>query len=527
MVKKDLWKKRLPELVKKGLITDEQRETLREMIESPDNENMFVVQQLVRNFIRERLSDGLNEGQKEAFAKIIGFLEDPTHDALVLKGYAGTGKTFLVKRVLEYITQTEMHSRTGITAPTNKAVKVLYEQSALNDKNLNPYIFEDLFDATSRLTYSTIHKLLAMREVITDKGEQYFQADPRNPSDINNFKYLIVDESSMLDDRLCDDLMQHSAKARIIFMGDPCQIPPVKQKNSIPFREQKKYNFLVVELTEIMRQKTDNPIIAASFEIRENIQEANPIPVLQTQLNEKGHGIIYLNKALQEDKDKIRPLLKTYFDSDEFVRDADYMKVIAWRNKTVGYMNNVIRELLFGEGVAPYVVGERLIVQKPIFRKKDKYWKIVFTTSEELEVTAVREESFRYFEGTVNLAGMCYELDVTGYDVLRGRSTNDTIRVIHESTREAYDNLLKSIKEKAIKHQSRLDWLTYFNVKKWFANVGYNYAITAHKSQGSTYRNVLFLEDDINYNDNVLERNRIKYTSYSRASELLYVLRKQ
>ncbi len=105
--KKNLWKKRLPELIKKGLIDVAQMGTLLEMIESPDRENFILMQELVKTFIKDKLSEGLNTGQTYAFHEIIGFLANPQHDALVLKGVAGSGKTFLVKRVLEYVTQTE------------------------------------------------------------------------------------------------------------------------------------------------------------------------------------------------------------------------------------------------------------------------------------------------------------------------------------------------------------------------------------------------------------------------------------
>lgn len=44
--------------------------------------------------------------------------------------------------------------------------------------------------------------------------------------------------------------------------------------------------------------------------------------------------------------------------------------------------------------------------------------------------------------------------------------------------------------------------------------------------QGSTYKNVLILEDDINCNKKTVERNRIKYTVYTRASDKLFILRK-
>lgn len=528
--KKNLWKKRLPELINKGLIDVAQMKTLMEMIDSPDRENFVMMQELVKTFIGDTLSRGLNKGQKIAFHGIIDFLANPQYDALVLKGYAGTGKTFLVKRVLEYVTQTENLSKIAITAPTNKAVNVLFKASIANSKGLNPYIFEDLFDRSARLTYSTIHKLLAMRPVNNNAtGEMSFEVDPKNPSNISDFKYLVVDECSMLVNALCHDLMKHSATTRIIFMGDPCQIPPVKQGDAIPFSKNPPYNFLTLELTEIMRQKSDNPIIGASFEVRDNINELTPIPVIKTEINERGHGITYLNNNHREDKDKIMPLLKERFDSKEFLENPDYMKVIAYRNKTIDYMNNVIRQLLYGQEALHYVVGEKLIVQKSIFKKGDKYWKIILTTSEELEVKSVKHLPFHYFQGMVNLAGTVYELEVTSYDLLKDRDVDNTIRVLHPSHTEEYKKLIESCRQRALRTRNPHDWATFFDIQKWFADVSYNYAITAHKAQGSTYKNVLFLEDDIDMatKPSILEKNRIKYTSYSRASELLYILKRQ
>jgi ATP-dependent exoDNAse (exonuclease V) alpha subunit len=69
-------------------------------------------------------------------------------------------------------------------------------------------------------------------------------------------------------------------------------------------------------------------------------------------------------------------------------------------------------------------------------------------------------------------------------------------------------------------------WKDFYEAKKWSANLGYNYAITAHKAQGSSYENVLILENDLNLNSNIVERNRIKYTSYTRASNKLFIYRK-
>ena len=47
-------------------------------------------------------------------------------------------------------------------------------------------------------------------------------------------------------------------------------------------------------------------------------------------------------------------------------------------------------------------------------------------------------------------------------------------------------------------------------------DLDYGYAITGHKSQGSTYKHVMILEDDINLNHKIKERNQIKYVALTR-----------
>lgn len=530
---KTLWYKRVEEFYKKEILTESEKDSLLEMIDSPDNQNFTVVETAIKTFIKEKLVCDLNEGQTKAFHEIINFLDNPQHDALVLKGYAGTGKTFLVKRIIEYIAQTDYKKSIAIGAPTNKAVQVLYKDSPKNVESLNAYILDDIFDANSRLVYSTVHKLLGMKEVITDSGEQLFKADGFNDSKLSNYDYLMVDEVSMLGNKLCDDIMMFSKTTGIIFFGDPCQIPPVKCVDSIPFSKQNKYNFKVVELSEIMRQKSDNPIIKLSFEIRNNINKMQPVPVLKTELNDNEHGVICMNSTT--DKPLVRPLLQQYFNSNDFKCDGDYMKVIAWRNNTISYINNEVRTLLYGVNPPTYIVGERLIVNKPIFHKvttetKRKVftdWRVLFYTSEEIEIKSIEVVEIRldemnfFLQDTLNF----YKLEVLSHNPMRN-AKNDVIHIIHESSVKDYNKKLQEAKNMAITMASSQYWKKYYDLQKWSAGVTYNYAITAHKSQGSTYKNVLILEDDLDKNLNVVERNRIKYTVCSRASEKLFILRK-
>ena len=87
---------------------------------------------------------------------------------------------------------------------------------------------------------------------------------------------------------------------------------------------------------------------------------------------------------------------------------------------------------------------------------------------------------------------------------------------------------MKGLKAYAITkkgYDAKKAWVKYYEFMRQFADVGYNYAITCHKAQGSTYKNVFIIEDDIDTNQNIFERNRIKYTAYTRPTDKLFVIK--
>jgi RecG-like helicase len=142
--KQEKWLKKVSEIYNKDLIDADQVDTLNLMIKSSDSENFTMAEETIKVLIRTKLSQGLNQGQVKVFEEVIDYLENPEHQALVLKGYAGTGKTFLIKRILEYIVFSTDNKRIAIGAPTNKAVSVIYKNSM--SAGLNGYVFESLFD---------------------------------------------------------------------------------------------------------------------------------------------------------------------------------------------------------------------------------------------------------------------------------------------------------------------------------------------------------------------------------------------
>ena len=468
--------------------------------------------------------ESLNSDQKTAFEDLRDFICDKEDDSVyVLKGWAGTGKTYcvsvLVRYVLEVIHPTHNWYRIAVTGPTNKSVRVIKKTSGLK----NP-----------RVSFQTIHKMLGLTERITKEGVQEFVNQGDFQPKIKTVKLLIIDEVSMLNDDLFQEVLKYRDRIKIICMGDPAQIPPVGRPDCIPFREELAagYRIKTLSLKQIMRQKKDNAIIESSVAIRSELGRAkNPVEPI-TKLNEKGEGIEFLNLNIPEIRKGFSEILRRYFVTDEFKKDSEYAKIIAWRNKTVATMNDVIRKVIYGDEAlgSKILVGEKLIANNPIIQGES----IVLNTNDEFSVDSfvIDSDDLRYHVSDHPDAEpfpitLKYYETVVSYLDDEDETVRVNIQILHEDSEMDFKKLANLLKLRAIEKKGKdKSWLVYYNFLRKYADVNFAYAISAHKSQGSTYNTTFVLEDDIDMNWDVVERNRIKYTAYTRSSRKLYVLKR-
>lgn len=466
----------------------------------------------------------LNEDQKAAFDSLVDFIRDLNDDSIyVLKGWAGTGKTYtislLVRYVLEVIQPTRLWYKVGVTGPTNKSVRVIRKATGIS---------------SSRVQFQTVHKILGLSEKITSDGQQIFVNDGDFKPQIRTLKLLIVDEVSMLNDDLFEELLKYRDKTKIIFMGDPAQIPPVGRPDCIPFRDEllDGYRIKTLNLRQIMRQKEGNPIIESSVKIRKNIGNQNVGITPTNKINVVGEGIEFLNLNSPESRSSFRTILEKYFKTDKFKEDSEYCKIIGWRNKTISSMNDLVRKVIYGEEAlsSKILIGEKLIANSPILEKDT----IIFNTNDEFTVESfeVESEDLR-FKVSDHPDDDPYPISLKHYETLVSYLDEDedlvrrTIRILHEDSEEEFKKLANVLKLRAINKKGKdKSWLVYYNFLRRYADVMYGYSITSHKAQGSTYDTVFLLEDDIDVNWNIVERNRIKYTAYTRSSRKLYVIKR-
>lgn len=409
--------------------------------------------------------------QDKALLKLIHLI-DKDQKEIILKGYAGTGKTYLIGMLIEHYILSSF-KRIAVLAPTNQAVEVVRKKLPEN----------------KRLSLQTIHSYLKLKRKITRNGKMIFVKDNRNrDNEVEKVDLIIVDEASMIDKHLYDLLSKLNCIT--VYIGDPAQIPPIGESSSIPMSKQAD-----VMLDEIIRQAQGSPIIERSMLVR-NGQS------LTKHLSQEGKDCI-INPS------EIDNYLVKFFNSEEFEKDAHYVKVLAWTNKVVDNYNSRIRYLLYGD-INKITKGEKLVAAAPIAINNEGQEDFIKNNTE-LEVISytvkykkIKGQTIKYYYATVK------DIYETSYD----------IKIIHEDSESTFDTILKSIKKDAIKYHSKQMWVDYYSIKESFAQVKYNYALTCHKSQGSTYNNVI-----IDYNDVSRNRdNRLLYTAITRASEADYYI---
>lgn len=169
--------------------------------------------------------------------------EAATSGLLLITGGPGTGKTTILRGILELLGQNQL--RCLLAAPTGRAAKRLTEVTG-----------EDA---------STIHRLLEAG-IDPTTGKMFFARDAENPLKCDA---VIVDEMSMVDVSLLYSLLQAIPTGkRLILVGDPDQLPPVGP--GFPFGDMLRSGSLpTVRLTEIFRQAQKSLIVMNAHRVNQ------------------------------------------------------------------------------------------------------------------------------------------------------------------------------------------------------------------------------------------------------------------
>jgi len=414
----------------------------------------------------------LNDEQKVAVDKLIRFIEDPATFQwyFCFTGFAGTGKTFTMREVVARCRSSA--SAFAYTAPTNKAAKVLKQVTG---------------DAC------TIYSLLGLR---VDKSGELKQVVAGKTPDLSNLDVIVVDEASMVNRNLFDILRVTAERwgLKVVFMGDLAQLPPVGEPASMALTGMEGAN-----LTRVMRH--DNQILTFATTVREQINSL--APSIKIRSDNDGHTGVW-KLTSREFKERIFAAAQ----NGEFA-DGSTAKIISWRNVRVAEYNNIVRAALFGADAVPgfFLPGDR-IVAAGLCERGDEF---LMSTDDEAIVESVAN-CVHPFEPRYH-----------AIELKARREDNKVVRllVIHPSSKQAFDNDCQ-----ALAHEARGNpklWKRFWEHKELFHDIRYGSAITAHRSQGSTYETAFVDYQDILYNRNRKEAFQCLYVACTRPTTKLFL----
>ena len=452
-----------------------------------------------------------------------------------LSGYAGTGKTTIIKKALD----TFLPRSIAVSAPTHKAKRVI--------------------QATTDRTGVTIHALLNIKPDLDienlDPNKLEFARDKnaKNPPKISLYKVVIIDEASMMSKGLFKLLLAEAKKygTRVIFMGDQAQIPPVGELTSEIFTSPEVKH--KAHLQKVERQADGNPLFAVYDAIRNDITSSKDNFDHETKLNDKGEGIFFT-----PDQGTFTSKVVEAFTSEKYEDDPNAFKLITYTNRAgtgnVAYWNRIIRAARMPNAKVFVEVGDILMGYKTIGQGDD----IVLENAADYKVISRSE----LVTDTRGIQGYKVTLENT-FD---GEATNVFMIDRNADNLAKYRSKLAQLAEEAKRNKPMIGgraWIPYFKFKESYilfgdimnedgtlavaGDINYGYAITAHKSQGSTYETVFIDEDNINAYDRWTEqkhiierkkkglppltkedvdteRNKIKYVALSRPTRSAVVL---
>jgi hypothetical protein len=477
----------------------------------------------------------LTNGQSELVNQIERFLGSKTESVFLLKGYAGTGKTFITKGLTEYFRA--IGRNYVLAAPTGKASKVIASktQSPAYTLHKTIYSFDDIAEYRDDDTDGTetfkFYAQLAVNSLSADTvyivDEASMVADIYQEAEFFRFGtgYLLADFLKFVN----LDHNDHSKK--VIFIGDDAQLPPVGMNFSPALDADYLFRHhharaTGFELSEVVRQKSESGVIA------------NALP-LRLSLEAKVFNRLTMDFDYPDvEKVEHQALLQRYLETCGGKINGESI-VIAHSNSDVGDYNRQIREHFF-PGFAEVMPGDKVMAiansdAYGMFISNGDFGVIrqVLRPAEKRTVTLKRKnpDSGSLEEIPVSLL---FKDVVVGFRELDGSARFFQAKLI-EDLLYSKEPALSSDQNKALyldfcirnpglnrkstvfKHTLKAD--PYFNALR----LKFGYAITCHKAQGSEWNNV-FVKCKSHQSQLTADYFRWLYTAITRTARNLYLL---
>ena len=537
----------------------------------------------------------LTEEQQNAYNKLLTFVNNTqlnkqsnkqsneqlnkqlNNQEFLLIGYAGCGKTTLITKFVYDLL--DNNKKIIIVAPTHQASSVVKSKFSENSTK-----------QIKKVEIKTIHQLLNYVQYFDEKGNKFF-AEGKIKNNWNDYDIVIIDECSMLTTQIINDIkkrLKNNNKIKIIYVGDPAQLPPINQIKSDIFN-----NDLIerIELTNVIRTN-NNTIINLSKKHRDWIFSDDMKLTIPKLMDYKCDNIkIYNNKIEKELWFNSFINLITTNQNNKIHSNI----ILSWTNNTCNEYNEYVRKKIFNKQVLhKYEIGEIIIFSDfhkiKIIKNNDTQNKISeqngifeieiinFCTSEQVKVVncseiivkigkfkqyktdaidkhskKIDEKIIKFIENQNILFDKEYKIFQL---IINKNNCNVDYQIFIFNDEKEYENILKTFEENIFNLTEKInDYINkieltqtftnakiielkgYLNTKingiriylhekilNNYAHINYGYAITVHKSQGSTFENAFIDIRDIITNTNKLETAKMLYTSITRASNTINLL---
>jgi hypothetical protein len=419
-----------------------------------------------------------NAEQQSAIDTAIAYLEsgDP-NSPMVIEGKAGTGKTTIVKEILK-----KYKSKNIIVGALSNVAKDVIKSSMKAD--------------LPRAEYISLAKMLGMK---LDPETNTFQEDKWSEKPIEYADIIVIDEASMINEEALELIMKSKPrKSKVLFLGDIGQLSPIRStsnpyyRNKVHLLNTKSPVFGLSNKSKLVtrvRQGEGSVILPFADHFWENSQSGfvnNPAPSSVRSNKITDQGAILFSQSKKEIVDAtIQP-----FKNAVKTKNPNLIKIVTYKNDTRRNLNKTIHDTIFGYDSAEFNEGELVIFNAPFGQEIDN--------GVQSSIDSIRDTSF-------DLEGQTFK----GYHVRLmipsdlGDPKLQTVPVIASSDKAAYGAYLGKLWNEASALRGKDRFLykkaldKFWKVKNGVADLDYAYAITSHKSQGSTYDMVVVDEMDI------------------------------
>ncbi len=469
-----------------------------------------ILTHMIKNHLKAILTKNLQFSPTAGQAHLIEVLadyifSDEPDEIMLIKGYAGTGKTTMLYSLTQALLSLKI--RSVLMAPTGRAAKVLA--------------------GYTKMPAFTVHKNIYRQKTSAD-GFGRFDLD-RN---LYKNTFFIVDEASMISNqtnegsvfgsgKLLDDLLEYvysGENCKLVLVGDTAQLPPVGLNISPALEkaslEEHGFGVKEIELKEVVRQAEGSGILVNATKIRNRIGN---------EPQETGFFQVNVRDFIDVERIAGAELIESISTSYDKYGLFD-TTVVTRSNKRANLYNKGIRgSILYKENEIER--GDLLMVVKNNYFWANQDENIDFIANGDIaEVVSIYsyEELYDFRYANVSLRFIDYENVEIDCKIFLETLSIESASFTYEQNRKLFDTVSEDYMEIRNKRNrwKKVRENPYFNALQ----VKYAYALTCHKAQGGQWKAVYVDMGYINEDMLDVEYYRWLYTAFTRPTEKLFLV---